>query len=113
MTTWEISDGTTVARGGKVTGSSDFAEDLREQLGEELLEQRVDVGPEPGGDVALDPKNDYLLHLWITRQARLSGLTLTTTYEPRLIDAPRSVQRLVNELSSAEHVDGAGRQRIF
>lgn len=103
MTTWEFNDGTIVTSGGFVEGDSPFAANLTSYI--EACDTGspppVFVAPPPAGDIALDPRDNWLLNRWLGQEMewwnRVQGakLKIKTTYSPTTKDIPPDVSRLI------------------
>ena len=83
---WKISDGTVVYLGGKVVGSSSFAERLRQDLRDGVL---VGFDPLPS-DRGIELDVNDLLHVdtWVRREVNCPALR---DLELRLLEAPDNV----------------------
>lgn len=100
MAYWKISDGTVIHSGALVEGSSPFAEYLRRELfgliyGDGPL---VWLMQELDGAVDLDPKNNWLLDLWIHNETALAGLGVSeSNYRPDPSDMPTQAANLLSK----------------
>jgi len=88
---WRIADGTRIELGGRVTGDSAFARELRQRF---ALRLDVDLYPPPGGNVPFDPNRPHLVDVAVrtlARQHRLEVLEapeVTYPPDPRAHNAP-------------------------
>jgi hypothetical protein len=98
MPTWTFSDGTILNSGGRVTGSSEFAAELRAAVRERV---GVHVFPHPSEDVPLDPGSNYLLDIFARSRARSGHVRMSTEYEADVEDAPPALVTKIREQREA------------
>jgi len=67
---WRFNDGTVAELGGRITGASTFARELREDL--ERRRAGVQVHPGPGGGAWLDVNDAALFDAWLRQEAARS-----------------------------------------
>lgn len=96
MAKWTVSDGTTVESGGDVAGHSRLAIALRAEVSDLAIGAPVTVcvAAQPGGDIPLDLKDDWVVDAWVRFKAALAGLDVTTDYEPTDDDMPDAAREL-------------------
>jgi hypothetical protein len=92
---WVFSDGTEVETGAVVRGESGLALRLRQSLAAGA--PRVEVVAAPAGTVPLDSRSDWLLHRWLTNQARIADLIVQTDYVDDIAKAPAGARELIAE----------------
>lgn len=87
--TWRFSDGTTVDLGGKVEGSSFFAQSVRAELANPPV--LVSIWPHPSPDVDVDLQDVALVDAWLRhRVSRPSDAWMLV----ELTDAPSDIPPL-------------------
>jgi hypothetical protein len=96
MTPWKMADGTELALGGHVSGSSDFASQLRAEVARVRAGYvpLVAAGPMPGGWEKLRLDDAWILNAWLHDFAKregvevLSGPELEPPFEQPSDDEP-------------------------
>ncbi|NJK42989.1 MAG: hypothetical protein HC933_00825 [Pleurocapsa sp. SU_196_0] len=99
--TWTFSDGTRLALGGFVTGTSLLAKSLRLNLSRHAEGDKELVMLVAPDSIELDTGNAWIMHQWALEAAEQFGLTVTTNKPVDDSHAPREARAYFLALESA------------
>lgn len=106
-TRWTFSDGTVVEHGLRITGSSPFADELREAA-KDPSKVEVEFLPHPSEGIPLVPDDDWVVFFFLEGMAGNAHLEMITDYVPTFERAPREAQDAIRAWEAQAENDGPG-----